>query len=435
MLTFQANRRARDCDGTTRRDFLRVGGLGAGALALPQLLQARAQAAEAGTPTKNTSVVWVWLGGGPTHIETFDPKMEAPVEIRSTTGEVKSRIPGMSLGGNFTKMAGLADKLSVVRSFAHNDSGHGSGTHYMMTGYSNRNLDNGGLPTRPSLGSICSKVRGSNHPVTGMPTYVRLGSIGSDGPAFLGKPYAPFGSDREAKDNMIIRTPLERLDDRRALLNDFDRFNRSADQSGLMNGLTAFEDQAFNLVLGNAPKAFDLKEEDPKTVARYGKDSLAQQMLVARRLCEAGCGFVTVSYGGWDMHNGVKAAMDRRGPAVDHAVATFIEDVAQRGLSENILLVVTGEFGRTPKINARAGRDHWGPLCTLALSGGGLKMGQVVGQSDAKAYRPASDPIKPQDLMATVFDVLGMDPGLQFLNQAGRPVYMIEDGKAISELV
>ena len=434
MLTFNFDRRYRDCDGSTRRDFLKVGALGAGTVGLPALLQARAEAAKTGVVTKDTSVVWLWLGGGPTHIETFDPKMTAPVEYRSVTGECKTKIPGFTLGGNFEKMAKVADQFSVVRSFAHNDSGHGSGTHYVMTGYSNRNLDNGGLPTRPSIGSITSRYRGANHPKTGMPTYVRLGGIGSDGPAFLGKAYAPFGSDRNAKSNMKLNTTNDRLADRRQLLKSFDRFKRNADASGLMDGLKAFEQQAFGLVLGNAPDAFDLKKENQKLVEKYGR-GLGQQMLTARRLCEAGCGFVTVSYGGWDMHGRIKSSMDRRGPAVDHAVATFLEDVKARGLSKKIMLVVTGEFGRTPKVNRNAGRDHWGPLCTLAVAGGGLKNGQIVGESDAKAYRPASPAIKPQDLMATVFRVMGLPTKLQYINQAGRPVYMIEDGKPIRELL
>jgi len=434
MLNWNTTRRSQDCAGTTRRDFLKVGSLGAGSLALPQLLAARTHAASEGQVVKDTSVVWLWLGGGPTHIETFDPKMDAPVEYRSVTGEVTTSIPGVTLGGNFTDMARVADKMAFVRSFAHNDSGHGSGTHYVMTGYSNRNLDNGGLPTRPSFGSIAARVRGANHQVTGMPTYVRLGGIGSDGPAFLGKSFAPFGSDRESRQNMKLATPGGRLDDRRSLLAGFDRFQRAADQSGLMDGLDAFEQQAFSLVLGKAPQAFDVQQEDPRVVAKYGT-GLGAQMLTARRLCEAGCGFVTVSYGGWDMHGNIKRSMDSRGTAVDRAVAAFVDDVQQRGLSEKILLVVTGEFGRTPKVNKNAGRDHWGPLCTLALSGGGLKMGQVVGLSDAKAYRPESTPIRPQDLMATVFDVLGIDRQLQFVNQAGRPVYLIEDGKPITELI
>jgi hypothetical protein len=435
MLTFSNQRRTLDCDGTTRRDFLRIGALGAGGLALPSLLQARAAAAAQKQPVKNTSVVWLWLSGGPTHIETFDPKMDSPSEFRSTTGEVKTKLPGVSLGGTFSKMASVADQMAFVRSFAHNDSGHGSGTHFVMTGYSDRNIDNGGLPSRPAMGAICSKVRGANNATTGMPTYVRLGGIGADGPAFLGKSYAPFESSGESKRDMDLRTDLDRIDDRRTLLTGLDRFQRQADRSGLMDGLTAFEQQAFSLVLGNAPQAFDLKHESPAVLAKYGKQTLAQQMLVARRLCEAGCGFVTLNYGGWDMHSNVARSMQQRGPEVDHAVATFLEDVRDRGLSEQILLVITGEFGRTPKVNKSAGRDHWGPLCTLALAGGGLKMGQVVGESDANAYRPATPPIKPQDLMATVFTVLGIDPRMQFVNQAGRPVYMVEDGKPIAELV
>lgn len=442
MLTLNSNRRTRDCDGQTRRDFLKVGSLGLGAWGLPGLLAARAEAARAGKPVKDASVVWLWLSGGPTHIETFDPKMTAPVEYRSVTGALSTNLPGFTIGGNFEKMTRVADKMAFLHSFAHNDSGHGSGTHYVMTGYSNRNLDNGGLPTRPSIGSIAARVRGANHPRTGMPTYVRLGRIGSDGPAFLGTAYAPFGSNNEAKSNMRLSTTTDRIADRRALLDDIDRFHRRADQSGLMEGLDAFESQAFNLVLGKAPEAFDLSKEDPRTLARYqgvedgGRGRrLGEQMLIARRLCEAGCGFVTLNYGGWDMHGSIKRSMDARGPDVDHAVATFVEDVYQRGLSEKILLVVTGEFGRTPKVNRRAGRDHWGPLCTMALAGGGLKMGQVVGESDAKAYRPASTPITPQDVMATVFSVLGIDHKLQFHNQAGRPVYMIEDGTPIPELV
>ncbi|MGH7202778.1 MAG: DUF1501 domain-containing protein, partial [Planctomycetaceae bacterium] len=304
MLTFETRRRYRDCDGRTRRDFLKVGGLGA--LTLPGLLQARTQAAEQGLPVKDTAVVWLWLGGGPTHVETFDPNMTAPAEYRSVSGEVKTPLPGVTLGGHFEKLARVADRMVFVRSFAHTNSGHGGGTHFVMTGYDNRNIDNGGLPSRPSIGSIAARIRGANHPVTGMPTYVRLGGIGSDGPAFLGTAYAPFGSNNEAKRNMSLGTSIDRVDDRRALLEKFDRFQTQADQTGLMDGLDAFESQAFNLVLGNAPQAFDLKYEDPRTVERYStgqrRGGLGEQMLIARRLCEAGCGFVTVSYGGWDMH-------------------------------------------------------------------------------------------------------------------------------------
>jgi uncharacterized protein (DUF1501 family) len=217
-------------------------------------------------------------------------------------------------------------------------------------------------------------------------------------------------------------------------LDSLDNMNRAADRSGLMNGLDKFEEQAFSLVLGNATKAFDIAGEDSKTVEMYGK-GLGESLLRARRLCEAGCGFVTVSYGGWDMHGNIKRSMEQRSPDLDRAVSAFVRDLHQRGLSQNVLLVVTGEFGRTPKVNRNAGRDHWAPLSTLALAGGGLKMGQVVGESAPKVDVPKSTPIRPQDLMATVFHVLGIEPKTQFVNQDGRPVYMLEEGKPIADLV
>lgn len=434
MLTVQSQRTARNCEGQTRRDFLKIGTLGLTGLTLPSLLQARAQAAQQGQVTRDTSIVWLWLSGGATHVETFDPKMSAPIEYRSVTGEVQTNLPGVTIGGNFQKMSQHADKMAFVRSFAHTNSGHGGGTHFVMTGYDNRVVDNGGLPTRPSLGSITAKVRGANHAVTGMPTYVRLSSIGSDGPAFLGTAYAPFGTSSEGRNNMSMRLTSDRLNDRRGLLTEFDRFERDADRSGLMHGLDAFEAQAFNLIMGNAPDAFDVRKEDSRTRDNYGKD-IGEQLLVARRLCESGCGFVTLNYGGWDMHGNIERSMNQRAPQLDKAVAAFLEDVQERGLQDKILLVISGEFGRTPRINRNAGRDHWAPLSTLALAGGGLKMGQVIGESDSKLTRPLTDPISPQDLMATVFHVLGFDAKTQFFNQSGRPVYMVENGQLIKELI
>jgi uncharacterized protein (DUF1501 family) len=433
MLTLLTDRRYRDCDGSTRRDFLKVGALGATGLALPHLLAARAQAAAAGQAVKSTSVVWLWLGGGPTHVETFDPKMTAPAEYRSVTGEEKTDIPGVSVGGTLPKIAKVAKHMALVRSFAHTNSGHGGGTHFVMTGYDNRMIDNGGLPTRPGIGAIASRVRGPNAP-TGVPTYIRLGGIGADGPAFLGAAFAPFDPSGQAARDMQLKISQDRLADRRALLTGLDTINRSIDGSGLMDGLDDFEKQAFNVVLGTSRDAFDITKEDSKTQARYGP-GLGQQLLRARRLAEAGAGFVTVSYGGWDMHGNIRNSMNQRSPQLDTAVSAFIEDTVARGSDKNILLVITGEFGRTPKVNNNAGRDHWAPLSTLALAGGGLKMGQAVGDSDERVSVPRTAPIRPLDLMATVFHVLGLPRDLQFVNNAGRPVYMLEGGTPIRELV
>jgi uncharacterized protein (DUF1501 family) len=227
---------------------------------------------------------------------------------------------------------------------------------------------------------------------------------------------------------------MDRLGDRRTLLRSFDSIDREVDRTGLMNGLDAFERQAFDLLQSKAREVFDISREDPRTLDLYGSNRLSQQLLMARRLCESGVGFVTLQYGGWDMHGNIAQSMRQTAPALDHAVSAFVQDINQRGLADDILLVISGEFGRTPRVNGGAGRDHWAPLSTLALAGGGLKMGQVVGESNSRAEVPKSTPISPQDLMATVFHVLGMPQGLHYNDPTGRPTPMINSGRVIREL-
>jgi hypothetical protein len=434
MFHLWSSRQGTNCDGSTRRDFLKVGALGLGGLMLPDLLRARAAAAAAGQPTRSTSVIWLWLGGGPSHIETFDPKMSAPAEYRSTVGAVQSNVPGIELGGVFPKLAQAADRMAFVRSFAHSNSGHGGGTHWVMTGYNFPPADNGQGQVKPGFGSILARYRGPNNAQTGLPTYVRLGATLGDGPAWLGPAYAPFDTGGNAQSNMNLKVTLDRLGDRRSLLKEFDALDRHVDQSGLMEGIDSFEAQAFDLILSRARETFDINREEPRARDHYGP-GLGQQLLLARRLCEAGVGFVTLHFGGWDMHGQVAQGMKNLGPQVDRAVAAFLEDSAARGLDKDILLVITGEFGRTPRINGGAGRDHWAPLSTLALAGGGLRMGQVIGESSAKAEVPKTTPITPQHLMATVFHVLGIPQDLHYKDQTGRPVPMIDGGKPIVELV
>ncbi len=428
MLTLFSKDQTQSCDGTTRRDFLRVGSLGFAGLSLPNLLRTRAAAQQSGVDIKQKSVIWLWLAGGPTHVETFDPKMTAPAEYRSLTGEVSTPIPGVTIGGSFPKLAAVADKMTLVRSFAHGNSSHGTATQWVMTGYNDK------TNMRPSLGSIVSRSKGTTHPETGMPTYVRMGSIRSDGPGWLGTAYSAFDPSGNARKNMNVALPAERVEDRKALLRRLDRINRQVDTSGKMEGIDGFEQQAFELILGNAQEAFDMNKESAKVRSRYGK-GLGESLLKARRLCAAGCGFVTVSYGGWDMHGGIVKGLRSRAQQVDQGVAALIADLDERGMLDDVLVVVTGEFGRTPKINAKGGRDHWGRLCTLALSGGGLPMGQVIGESSPKVEVPATTPIKPQDLMATILHMYGINHRVQFVNNAGRPVYLIEDGQPIAELV
>jgi hypothetical protein len=279
-----------------------------------------------------------------------------------------------------------------------------------------------------------AKFRGPNNSSTGLPTYVRTSGILGDGPAWLGPTFAPFDVAGKARQNMNLTIPTDRLSERRELLKGFDSINREIDRTGLMEGLDDFDQQAFDLVLSKARDTFDINKEDPKLRESYGK-GLGEQLLLARRLCEGGAGFVTIQFGGWDMHGNIANGMKDRGTKVDSAVAAFLDDVKARGLNENILLVITGEFGRTPRINNGAGRDHWAPLSTLALAGGGLKMGQVVGESTAKAEVPKTAAISPQDLMATVFHVLGLPQDLHYKDPTGRPSPMITGGKPIAELV
>jgi hypothetical protein len=435
MLNVFSSRQQTNCDGSTRRDFLKVGALGLGGLMLPDLLRARAMANANGQPTRNTSVVWLWLGGGPTHVETFDPKMSAPAEFRSTVGAVQSNVPGIELGGVFPRMAQTADKMAFVRSFAHSNSGHGGGTHWVMTGYNFPPADNGGGQVKPGLGAILARHRGANNPTTGLPTYARMGNILGDGPSWLGSAYAPFDTAGNARNNMELRITMDRLAERRTLLQSFDSVDRDIDRTGLMSGLDAFERQAHDLLLSRARETFDISREDARVREAYGNSNLGRQMLLARRLCEAGVGFVTLNYGGWDMHGNIARSMQNLAPVLDQVVSAFVRDIHQRGQDRNILLVVTGEFGRTPRINGNAGRDHWAPLSTLALAGGGLRMGQVVGESSSRAEVPRTRPITPQDLMATVFHVLGLPQGLHYNDPTGRPMPMVSGGRPIAELV
>lgn len=434
MLSLFSRSSATNCDGSSRRDFLKIGTLGLTGFGLSHLLQSRALAKAAGKSTKSTSVVWLWLGGGASHVETFDPKPTAPMEYRSTTGVVKTNLPGVEIGGTFPLLAQRADRMVFVRSFTHNNAGHAGGTHWVMTGYNHVPADNGAAPIRPSIGSVVARVHGSNNE-QGMPTYVRLNRIYADGPAWLGHPYAPFDVSGRARTNMEMKINANRLDDRVGLLHSLDQMDRHLDQTGLMDGLDQFEGQAFQLIQSSTKEVFNLEREEPRVRERYGKTNIGNQLLLARRLCEAGCGFVTINYGGWDMHSDIRRSMDRLSKPLDQALSTFLDDITQRGLLNDILLVITGEFGRTPRINGSSGRDHWSQLSTLALAGGGLQLGQVYGESNAKAEMPKTNPVTPQDLLATICHVVGIDPHTQFKDPSGRPTYIVESGRVMDEIV
>ncbi|MCH8924327.1 MAG: DUF1501 domain-containing protein [Planctomycetes bacterium] len=466
MLTLEAGGWNRNCQGWTRREWLRVGALGIGGLSLPALLAARASAAGVEGAVRDKAVVVLFLQGGPTHIETFDPKMTAPAENRAMFGEVKTALPGVTFGSHFPGLARRADQLAIVRSFRHGNSSHGPASELVISG---------GNSLKAAMGSIYSRVAGTTHPTSGIPRntiitpkavgpkYKALGGppqrvtqVGSLPPAY--KAFDPSSGGQIVND-MKLRLSEKRLGDRRSLLGKLDSIRRDIDTGGRLDGADKFQQQAVDVILGGVSKAFDLSQEDPKTIERYDTGkwaippklqkkkknvprqspiALGHQMLLARRLVEAGCGFVTVTSAGWDMHGnalGINDGMPLLGPSVDKAVCAFLDDLKDRGLSEKVLLVITGEFGRTPKINKKGGRDHWGNLCTLALSGGGLNMGQVVGRSSPKAEVPATTPIRPHDLLATIFQLYGIPLKQQIVNFQGRPVYLLEDGQPISELV
>ena len=451
MLTIYTGKESRSCEGLNRRNFIQAGALGLGGLTLSTLLETQANAGTLGNPIKDKTVVVLFLSGGATHVETFDPKMSAPVEYRSMTGEVATSLPGVTIGGGFPQLAKLAHRMAFVRSFRHGNSSHGRARTLVLSG---------GNKLQASWGSMYARIAGTSNPRTGLPNYTLITPKGADSKKFrqrdsigtagqsgtLGSAFRPFdpSAGGEVKQNMIMNIPRGRLTDRRALLANFDRLNKMSDASQSLKGANKFQQQAFDVILGGGANAFDLSEEDPKVIRRYSTEryrdknaqALGHQMLMARRLCESGVGFVNVSSGGWDMHRNLVKDMNQRGNAVDHAVAAFLSDIEDRGLSEKVLLIITGEFGRTPRINKRGGRDHWGNLCTLALAGGGLKMGQVIGRSDRKVSVPATKPVTPLDLTATVVNTLIDIPTARLVpNLPLELTQFMSQGQPISQLM
>ncbi len=445
-----------------RRHFLRIGSLGLGGLSLPSLLPTAATAGapltSAGRPVTDRSVIFLFLHGGPSQIEMFDPKMTAPAEIRSATGQVATCIPGVTFGGSFPKLAALADRVTVVRSFTTGDGNHDIKP---VVG-----KDTSGA----NLGAAFASVAGASHPDTGMPSNVLLfpravdptsqpgqmgfGTFGSTGPFGAGtSPFQPDG-DGSLKKDMMLTLPMDRLDDRRALLAAFDRVKGAVAADA--EGMDATRQKAFSVLLGGVGEAFDLAREDRRTVTKYNTAklmdvakiskkwnnhknyadnarTLGKLLLLARRLCERGAGFVTVTTNFvWDMHADQNNApmtegMGYMGPPLDHALSAYLEDVRARGLEDKILLVVCGEMGRTPRINPNGGRDHWGGLAPLMLAGGGMRMGQVIGQSARDAGTPNSDPVSIRNLIGTVMHTLFDVGKLRITRGVGRDVMRLAD--------
>jgi hypothetical protein len=421
----------RFCDGLSRRNFLRVGAFGAG-LTLADQLRAKAGT---GAPRATQSLslpkaaIMVYLPGGPSHIDTYDPKPDAPAEFRGEFKPIATSVPGVQLCEYFPMQARMMDKLAVVRSLVANDEHSDS---YVMTGYTEQVNRAAAQGQHPSFGSVVSKLRGSAGDV---PPFVSLYgmSLGTE-PGYLGVAHRPFTPDGPGKENLRAKYDGTRQDDRKDLLARFDAARRDADASGTMAGMDAFTQRAFDMIAsGTVRKALDLKQEDPRARDRYKG---VEQFLTARRLIEAGVGCVTLSYGGWDTHSSNFKTLKQQLPGLDRGIANLVQDLDDRGMLDDVATVVWGEFGRTPKINTSdAGRDHWSPVMSALVAGGGLKMGQAVGVSSARGEYPKDRPYKVPHLLSTLYRAVGIDPATTFPSGSGRPMYVLDERDIVTELV
>jgi hypothetical protein len=453
MLRVDAGACPSEFCGLSRRSFVQLGMAGLASVGLPGLMRLQDASARSGNPSRDTRVILIWLDGGPSHMDLYDMKPDAPAEYRGLWRPIRTNVAGMRISELFPRQAKVADKFSIVRSIWHNDGDHFGGAHRMLTGRPGAT----GADTKgrfPSIGSLATRVAGPRR--SGMPAYVSIphaSSVGLRpgyfGANYLGQPFDPFETDgdpnaKEFKVRNLQLTPglsIDRIGDRRSLLRSFDTLRRDADGQGQFDAMDKFEQQAYELVTSTeVRRAFDLGLEDDRLRDRYGRNSWGQSTLLARRLVEAGVTFTTVLMGGWDHHWNLKEGMETHLPRLDAAVATLLEDLSARGLQQKVCVVICGEFSRTPRMNdgsgqGTPGRDHWGNSMSVVMGGGGLKGGIVVGSTDPKGEAPVDRPLTPQDFHATLYHILGVDPYTQFLDHAGRPVPLIDEGVPIKELL
>jgi hypothetical protein len=447
------------CDGINRRNFLQLGVSGMATLGLSQVMQARAQSAQTQGTTRNTSVILIWLDGGPSHLDLYDMKPDAPEEYRGIWRPIRTRVPGFDISPLFPRQAQITNLFSMVRSLHHNTGDHFAGGHRMLTakdmGVSGAN--NG--QRFPGIGAIVARELGARQP--GMPPYAAVphaSSIGLNpgywGGHLLGSAYDPFQTRGDPNNlnfsvpnlNLATGLTLDRLEDRRSLLQHFDDLERGLENSESARSMDQFSEEAFQFVTGpTARVAFDINREDPRVRDTYGRHNWGQSTLLARRLVEAGATFVTVHFGGWDHHWNLQSGMDRYLPMVDSAVAGLFQDLEHSGLIDQVLVVLCGEFSRTPRMNdggnggpagsmGTPGRDHWGNSMFCLMGGGGIRGGTIVGATDRNGTAPVSRAVTPSNIHATIYQVLGIDPRLQLLDPSGRPVNVLDDPAPIHEL-
>ena len=457
MLQLTQGAAKKNCQGISRRTALKAGFCGLLGLSLADMLKLQSRATEV---SRNKSVILMWLDGGPSHMETYDPKPEAPTEYRGPYGVINTNVPGIRIADILPRHARHADKMVFIRSMHHDTGDHFAGAHWMLTGRAGSTAVN--LPQMyPSLGSYVARCVGPNQP--GLPAYVGLPSAqsvylfpGYMGSAYLGAQYNPFDVDREqrylgANYNVRIGSPrqLQSLlqsraggEERMSLMRSLDTIRLDIDRTGTMEAMDRYQQQALDLITSQrARDAFDIDREDPRLADRYGLGPWGRYTLMARRLVEAGVTFVTVDMPHWDDHSNIKDGHGYKLPHVDRAVGALLEDLETLGRLDDTLLIVMGEFGRTPRINTGQpgipipGRDHWGQAFSVLLAGGGLRGGQVVGSTNPRGEHPASRPLRPHDLLHTVYRWLGIDVTQTFRDHSGRPHAILDQGAPIREIL
>ena len=460
MFRFDLGQASRYCDGVSRRSFLQLGVAGMASVGLPQLLRARDESARTIGGTKSTSVILIWLDGGPGHMDMYDMKPGAPKEYAGMWKPIKTSVPGFDITQMYPKQAKIAHRFSMVRSLHHDTGDHFAGGFRMLT-TKDMGVSGANTPSKfPSIGAIVNRECGPRR--RGMPGYVAIPygmSIGLRpgyfGGHMIGSQHDPFETVADPSNpgfqvqnlNLAQGLTMEKLDDRKSLVKHFDKVRSSLDRHPSVSAMDRFSQDAFEFVGGpSARHAFDINKEDPKLRDNYGRHSWGQSTLLARRLVEAGSTFVTIHFGGWDHHWDLQKGYENYLPIVDSAVAALFTDLEDRGMLDSTLVVLCGEFSRTPKMNdggnggapmskGTPGRDHWGNSMFCLMGGGGVKGGIVVGSTDRLGERPKERAVTPSNIHATIYRVLGIDPKLQLLDPSGRPTNVLEDPSPIEELI
>ncbi len=415
------------CDGITRREMLRVGGLAFGGLTLADVLRSRAIAgSDAGRPK---SVIMIWLRGAMSHIDSLDMKPNAPAEIRGEFQPIATNLPGVQICEYLPKVAQMLDKLAIVRGIKSIDLGDHT-PHFILTGFGERGK-------RPVLGSVVSHQRPHSG---GMPPYVSLmykppGLYDNEGPTYLGPAHRPFVPKADGLANLSLAKgiSLERLRDRRQILREFDTLSRDVDATSGLSVIDTYTQRALEMITSpQVREAFDVSRELPETHARYGK--YCENFLMARRLVEAGVSVVTLKVGDWDTHEKNFSEMREQLPQLDLGFQALVTDLHERGLDKDVAVVLWGEFGRAPRISRGDGRDHWPEASAAVIAGGGFRMGQVIGETDSHGGQSLGQPYTPSNVLANLYRHLGIDPAITILDHNRRPMHILDDRSLVQEL-